>query len=74
MGPLLQQVDASYLEELKRKAADEEAVRVLNEDPEADPKRINFHRCSQWGARRDSRLATGTKALSMFRQRASMRC
>ena len=44
VGPLIQQVDSAYLEELKAKAAEEEAQRELNADPEADPKRINFHR------------------------------
>ncbi|GAX74653.1 hypothetical protein CEUSTIGMA_g2101.t1 [Chlamydomonas eustigma] len=44
ISPLLQQVDTEYLEELKRQAAEEEKLRQINYDPEADPKRINFHR------------------------------
>ncbi len=44
IAPLLQEVDTAYLEELKQRAAEEERVRAQNMDPEADPKRINFHR------------------------------
>ncbi len=47
---LFQQVDSGYLEELRRKAADEEAHRVANADAEDDPKRINFHRLEGQGS------------------------
>ena len=45
VGPLIQQVDTAYLEELKRQAAQEEqAMKEGTADAEADPRRINFHR------------------------------
>ena len=45
VGPLIQQVDMGYLEELKRQAAlEEQAMKEGKMDAEADPRRINFHK------------------------------